>query len=154
MTTVAFDGKVIAADTLAVDGWGLKSIMEDKIRRGFDFFMGFSGDSYDVEKYWSCVKHFKLNEILSYDFDWFDREKTILHALLVNVEGKAWYMSGNTFVRCDHTFHAIGSGRGYAIGAMAYGSTAAGAVSIANRFDNGTNNDCRFYEVAALPEEV
>ena len=62
MTTVAFDGRTMAADTLATDAWGMKETVRDKILRGPDFLAGSAGQNGAIKRWWAQVSGMSLAE--------------------------------------------------------------------------------------------
>ena len=63
MTTVAWDGKTLAADTLATDPWGLKDY-RNKIIRGRNWIAGCAGETHQIVKWERLVRHDDFTTVL------------------------------------------------------------------------------------------
>lgn len=133
MTVIAWDGSVLAADKQATNA-GLK-MTATKIRRINDCICAVSGD-------WDRAQSM---------FEWFARGAKVedypeSQKSTDDFVGMVVVHPDNTVVKYerspypyqieDKTF-AMGSGRDFALGAMATGANAIQAVHIASRFDNG-----------------
>ena len=59
MTTIAFDGKTIAADTLHEDNYGLFD-HASKLYFGTDFVAGGAGMQHHMLKWWKQVKNYQI----------------------------------------------------------------------------------------------
>ena len=148
MTTIAFDGEMIAADTLTTDNWGLRDF-RNKLFVGKDFVAGGSGDRHLILKWWKAVRLMGFDEIIQRGYPDYDPEKncpSILIAHKVPHSG-AFALIGDTFEVCSREFHAIGSGRDYALAAMHLGKNAHEAVLVASQFDNNTGGDIETHQV-------
>lgn len=141
MTTVAFDGRTMAADTLATDGWGMKDRVDDKILRGPDFLCGAAGQNGAIKRWWAQVCQLDLEHVLGYGYPDFDADRNDPAIVLADAAGNIWRHVTGGFFKVFRGFHAVGSGRDYALAAMHLGKTAAEAVAIAMEFDNGTGGD-------------
>jgi len=155
MTTIAFDGSMIVADTLCVDAWGLKSTVKDKIRRGIDYYIGFAGSVHLVEKYWRTVKDEGLFDVLQLGYPDYDPDKSDISIMVCNADGNAWYLSGSTYQKVLPDSHgracrAIGSGRDYALATMHLGYDAMTAVTVAGQFDHCTGGGSVIYYLDSL----
>ncbi len=137
MTTVAWDGKLVACDTLRTDGWGLKQYEPCKVIKGKDFLLGGAGDWPQILKYQRRVASMTAAEILELGYPDY-KEKENDPSLLLVVEGGAYHHGGGVWMRIGRPFYAIGSGRDYAIMAMALGYDAKRAVELTSEFDNDT----------------
>lgn len=140
MTTVAFDGCTMAADTLATDAWGMKERVDDKILRGSNFLVGAAGQDGAIKRWWAQVCHLDLEHVLDYGYPDFNADRDD-PAILLTDGRHIWRHVTGGFFRVSRGFHAVGSGRDYALAAMHLGKTAAEAVAIAMEFDNGTGGD-------------
>lgn len=149
MTTVAWDGNIMASDTLCSDDWGLKTEMRDKIKTGKDFYIGFSGAVSEIEKYWSTIKNKTFDELLEYGNPFFDQEKAGFQALLVSSKYSC-YLIGGRYKKIHRGYHAIGSGRDFAFSAMHLGKTAIEAVKIASEYDVNTGFETVSYKLRDL----
>ncbi len=138
MTTIAFDGKTLAADSLAVDGNGLMHYVE-KIKRGDGFFCGAAGPSHAIKKWWIGSKDKPLAEVLQRGMP--DNESStddVIQVMLVTLTGEIFYTVGQFFEKNTRQFLAIGSGRDFAMSAMYLGESATSAIEVAKVFDHGT----------------
>ena len=132
MTTVAFDGKTLAADTLAC--WGTTPSYRTKIWRTPKNkrwkAIGIAGNTYNVLPVadFICGRTTKKPKQ-------FENDGMIM---LVDKQNKLWMMDGQQVpVEAPMRF-AMGSGGDFALGAMAAGKTAAEAVAIAATLDVNT----------------
>lgn len=141
MTTVAFDGRMMAADTLATDYWGLKEDCRNKILRGPDFLCGSSGEHGAIMRWWATVGTLDLEHVLAYGYPSFNKDWDDPAIMLADASGCIWRHVTGGFFEVSRGFHAVGSGRDYALAAMELGGSAADAVRLAMRFDNGTGGD-------------
>lgn len=147
MTTVAFDGKLMAADSLAVDAWGLRSECHDKILKGRDFLLGCSGSTGLIQKWW--VKHGSTMDaatLIAEGFCDYELDKNDPSLMLVCRQGVYRHVSG-VFLLNDRPFFAVGSGRDYALAALYLGANASHAVEVAAAFDINTGGPiqvCKF----------
>ena len=141
MTTVAFDGRTMAADTLATDNWGLIEWVNDKILRGPDFLAGTSGEHGAIKRWWRVVCGMTLEQLLAYGYPDFDADRNDPAIVLADAAGNIWRHVTGGFFKVSRGFHAVGSGRDYALAAMHLGKTAAEAVALAMEFDHGTGGD-------------
>ena len=151
MTTVAYDGVSIAADSLSTDNWGLISYTKEKIKVGIDFYIAFSGTVHQIHDYWKSIMLMNTEEILNHGYPMYDKEEDGLHALLCCTDGRSWWLSGSCFMRNNRGFHAIGSGRDFAIAAMHLGNSASDAVLLASNFDRGTGGEVIEYKIKNHP---
>ena len=156
MTTVAFDGKTMAADTLATDCWGLKEECNDKIKRGKDFLIGFAGEHGQIERWWKSVSHLYLAELLDAGYEPFVKDSND-PSIVIGAESGCYRHVSGMFFKVSRGFHAVGSGRDYALAAMHCGRSAKEAVLVAMEFDNGTGGEIVSYamnrtETKALTE--
>ena len=141
MTTIAFDGSMMAADSLTEDHWGLKDTAM-KIMVGKDFAVGGAGSSHQFLHWWRSVKHMTAGEVLEHGHPNYHKDDNDPAILLVPFRTRVPYKhTGGLFVPCGRSFHAIGSGRDFALAAMHMGKSASEAVRIASVFDNNTNDD-------------
>ena len=133
MSVIAWDGITLAADKRASDGgfvWTTR-----KILRVRDCLLGFTGTQAFGEQ---MIAWFERGAQLS-DFPDSQRDANDWSGLLVIAPGPAIFKYERTphpLVIYEPTF-AVGSGRDFAMAAMACGRTAREAVEIACRFDSG-----------------
>lgn len=126
MTTIAWDGMTLAADTRGVVGESL-IIESHKVSR-----------LADGRLYAACGRMADL--LLVRDWLTAGGEKPAVDdtfaALLIETSGQAFRLEEKLIpVPLWEPFHACGSGRDFALAAMALGQTAAAAVLLAMRFD-------------------
>ena len=152
MTTIAFDGRNMAADTLSVDDWGLIDHTPDKIKRGVDFLCGGAGDLGQIEAWWAAASSLTLAGVLQYGYPDYEKGGNDPGILLVSTAGEIWSLiSAGIFTRQHRGYHAIGSGRDYALAAMHLGKTAKRAIEVAMAFDNHTGGSIIVKPLAGRP---
>ncbi len=139
MTTIAFDGTTMAADTLCVDNWGFPTAAH-KIMRGTDYLVGGSGPLGTIKRWWNGVgEYWPAAKVIEHGYpEHLDRDWP--HIMLATKNG-IWQLSQNAFIEVTHQHFAIGSGRDYAIAAMHLGKSAEEAVRLAMQYDTGTGGD-------------
>lgn len=138
MTTIAFDGQTIAADTMNQDGHGLKDYAS-KLMIGTNLIVGGAGQSHQIRNWWRKVKTMTVGELLEYGYPDFHHEDDNPAILLVDAATlKCYKLGGSMFELCSRGFHAVGSGRDYALAALHMGRSARQAVQVAMEFDTGT----------------
>lgn len=135
MTTVAWDGKILAGDTLCSRG-GLRTYVESKVFRivsGYDVkLVGFSGDEQNCLWFKSWVEKGMPED---------KRPEFVIDtttALVIDATGCYRYEWRCRPTRILEPFHAIGYGRDLAIASMHYGHTAIEAVELAILYDTYT----------------
>ena len=137
MTTIAYDGKTIAADSRATIGNHISPGNHQKIHElaggSLYAFCGVVSDG------------LKMLAFLTDDLDemptWKPGRTT---AIIVNKKGTLRIYEGTGIWMIQKSkLYAMGSGDAYAYGAMAAGATAAQAVKIASRFDSCTGGTVR-----------
>jgi 20S proteasome alpha/beta subunit len=132
MTTIAWDGSMLAGDRRAnASGMAYET---SKVRRAGDGrLLGFAGEI--------GVGNLML--------DWLDRggarpaaqdTERWVTVLEVTPDGTCWCHGRDARWKVEQPFFAVGSGRDFALAAMALGQDAERAVEIAARFDTGTGN--------------
>lgn len=155
MTTIAWDGAYMVADTLSTDAWGMREHCDDKIMLGKDFIVGGAGQYGVIKRWWKQVSSMTFDMVKSYGVPEFDPDKFDPTLLLVGIEPDGtvgvYRTTQGIFYRTPYRYFAIGSGRDYAMAAMYFGKTAIEAVTCAADLDNGTGkplivrsfDDCR-----------
>lgn len=137
MTTIAFDGRVLAGDRQA--NWGGTPIPTRKVfkvrhpRHGA-WIWGCSGSAAESTAFDRWAKGLGSPTALKGSV-----------VLAVNEDGAIWTMDEQlVWVRLDTDCWAIGSGTDYALGAMKAGASAKEAVEIASALDvhTGLGVDC------------
>jgi hypothetical protein len=131
VTVIAWDGKALAGDRLA--DYGGTRIRVRKVNivswRGQRWLVGAAGSKPIHEAWLRWLRGGDKPAI---------NDSHSFTALLVDEKRRAWQMEWTLEMwRVPHKFHAVGSGRGEALGAMAMGANAQRAVQIAALFDIG-----------------
>lgn len=137
MTTIAWDGKTMACDTLRTDGWGLKQYEPCKVMEGKDFLLGGAGDWSVILKFQKRVAEMSAEQILDLGYPDYKKDENAPSLMLATKFGVFTHGEG-VWMRISRPFHAIGSGRDYALMAMYLGKTAQEAVALTEEFDNDT----------------
>ena len=141
MTTIVFDGKTVAADTLAVDHYGLRSTFH-KIIENKEWLAGLAGDLASSVKWEKATRGMTLDEVLDYGYPTWVKDTDDPAMLLIEREtGTIWKHYTGVFCAHHGVTHAIGSGRDYALAAMYLGKNAKEAVQVAAHFDNYTGSN-------------
>lgn len=141
MTTIAFDGSTIAADTMNRDGHGLKDYAS-KLMIGNNLIVGGAGESHKIRAWWNKVKTMTVSEIIEHGYPDFNPQYNDQAIMLVDtVTLKCYKLAGSMFQLCSRGFHAVGSGRDYALAALHMGQSAPQAVQVAMEFDAGTGGE-------------
>lgn len=141
MTTIAFDGKTLVADTLASDDWGLES-QARKLVESTAWVAGFAGRSAQQYKWAKEAREcLSIDDVLAYGYPTYEKDKDDPAIILIcrNTK-KIWRHSEGIFIAHYGRFFAIGSGRDYALMAMHLGLTAIRAISEVAKFDIHTND--------------
>jgi 20S proteasome alpha/beta subunit len=133
MTTIAWDGHTLAADTRCSSGGMVFRV--SKIRRCPDGrLIGGSGESGAVEAFMTWLQTGNPDGRPEFQ----DRDDDNVHVLEVRLDGTVWWHGRFAPFRVCQEFIAIGSGQHFAMAAMAMGAGAKRAVEIACRFDAGS----------------
>lgn len=130
MTTVAYDGSSIAADTIATAQCGLKRTVH-KLYKGRRYVYGGTGELPDVQRIANWIMAGAKPEDAP-------ENKSDTGGLVVERRtGKAWIVCGEPAIMLplSEPQFAVGNGRDFALAAMACGKTAKQAVEIAIRFN-------------------
>lgn len=141
MTTVAWDGETMSADTLATDAWGMKEEVRNKILRGPDFLLGCAGEHGQIMRWWIGVERMSARDLLMAGYCPYEKETNDPALMLACADGRLYRHTSGIFTPLSRKFHAIGSGRDYALGAMHLGAGSCVAVRTAMEFDNGTGGE-------------
>lgn len=136
MTVIAWDGKVMAGDRMA--DYGGTPLLTRKVQRikskvGTEYLVGHSGNWGFCNAYvaWLVGKREDKPDV---------PQSEGFTVMLVDRAGKVFQVGHSLElleVKPVMHFHAIGSGRGEALGAMAMGAGARKAVQVASRFSIG-----------------
>jgi 20S proteasome alpha/beta subunit len=127
MTTIAYKGGVMAADSLATCN-GMRDSMALKVRRVGPLLIGGAGTAATCERFVDWVRK-GMHGLSPWDGNEGGNSFIVLPDDTIVVFGQ----SGPWRVKSD--FYAMGSGEQIALGAMAHGATAEQAVEHAIRFD-------------------
>lgn len=130
MTIIAWDGKTLAADKRACHGT-YKGGTTTKIHRFQDGLCGISGS---LETGRHFIEWLQAGAIPD-DFPTWDEEKEASFLVIYNDGRVAAYESTPIPLWMEERFHAIGSGREFALAAMYLGKTAKQAVEVACALD-------------------
>lgn len=140
MTTIAWDGRIIAADSLTSEDSGIMHGNLDKLHVGRDFIVGLAGTRADSVRWLRTLSaSTSADEIIARGYPEYSTDNDP-HILLVKIGGHAYTHTQGVFVEfqgtCNgHMCWAIGSGREVAIGAMLAGASAEQAVKFAAEVD-------------------
>ena len=148
MTTIAWDGKTVAADWQC----GFHKTQVPKIERVKGGIAGGAGQSNlcaMIPEYFNDERdRLKYRQAA----DQIDKDVTILR--VIDEDSAELWMHGTYGApRIVHPPFAIGSGSEYAMGAMAMGASAAEAVKVAHRFDQHTGREVDVLFVGENPNE-
>lgn len=152
MTTIVYDTKTLASDSLSAVG---DTIYEDDCQKIFPSVgpfavLGVAGNYQDALDVIDTIKDFtKIDQIRGLDYKTLGWECAMI---AITHDGQVWHYTGaySFELRPDLPF-AIGSGAHYAIGAMHRGATAREAVETAARYDLYTND--KVQEATLVTEE-
>lgn len=138
MTTIAWDGKMLAADRRAQAGYGLIFTTRKIMRTADGRLIGGAGqaDIAEAMKKWLSLPEPERGERPLFQ-ETGDHNTIVLEIML---DGTCLRHEQYGCVAVLDQFHAIGGGRDFAIAAMALGKSAAEAIELASRFDCGTGN--------------
>lgn len=129
MTTIAWDGKILAADSQMSSSF-IDPLRISKIRRVDDLIFGLAGGAGMMDAFTDFLKG---NE----DRSRFDRVLKNFSAIVIGRGKVLFYCDDLEPIECG-TPQAIGSGEQFAMGAMFAGATAEQAVLIAIKLDTGS----------------
>ena len=145
MTTVAWDGRTLAADRQSTSNDGCRTSQVTKIRRMPDGRLAAAAGAAA-----------RCNAYLTWLADqsqprpaWQDSTETSVYALEVLLDGTLLKHEEHGFFVLECPFAAMGSGASYALAAMACGKSAAEAIEIAARFDAWTGGGVDVLELMA-----
>lgn len=141
MTTIAYDGHAMVADTLATDSWGMKEVVRDKIWANARLLVGAAGEYGAIHRW--MVGHLNdgtsIGHLLQSGYPSYNKDSDDPAIIVVARNTGAVYRHvAGVFARVSRPFHAVGSGRDYALAAMHLGRDAVEAVRVAAEFDVNT----------------
>lgn len=135
MTTIAWDGTSLVADKLVTDNHGLKSTVT-KIFRENGNLVGFSGEAWLAQEFRAWVRDGGNPE--KYPAKMKEGSGT---GLVISSSRQIRIYEGGPYpIEMEQKYHAIGSGRDFAIAAMYLGKTAREAIAVAHQFNTGTGS--------------
>lgn len=134
MTTIAWDGKTLAADRQTSYGTTpMPSTKIEKIKwKGKEALIGSAGRCEDCDNVIDWIKTGKNKPEIDDD----NRDFSII--VVTKDDGVLYAAQSLYFHKVGHNQWAIGSGGDYALGAMKFGATAAQAIEIASQLDTQT----------------
>jgi len=133
MSVIAWDGKMIAADKQATCS-GMRFTTTKMRRLPSGEVLAWTGEQDGGE----LLAIWYANGADITKWPEFQKDKELWVRLIVaNVSVVKFYERQPIAVVVEDAYMAWGSGRDYAMGAMAFGADAEHAVSIASKFDNG-----------------
>lgn len=151
MTTIAYRNGVLAADSAVTWGDVFLGTAQKLFRGPTNGVLGFSGDL--------SLSAWAQEWAEEHDFDrtflkkeWDTRSDGAI--IWVKPDLTIWAVFDGATVQITAPFAAIGSGRDLALGAMAAGADAVGAISIACGLDTKSKHPVRFLEVNPAPEDT
>lgn len=136
MTTIATDGKSMAADRLVTSDTAIHGVTTKIVQLDDGTIIGHTGNAYQFE---SFVTWYKMHRPEPFDC------RDDMEALVLTPDGviRCYDQYGRSYVA--DAPQATGSGCRVAIGAMAAGATPAEAVEIASRYDTKTGGGVDSY---------
>ena len=135
MTTIAFDGKTMACDTLVTCGSSCYNT-DTKIYENDAYVIGVAGDAGVGTM---LIEGPDILQPRNYDFDFealvFVKDAQKLYKVAFY---KSWDCALSSVIPVADKFSAVGSGSPYALAAMYLGYTATRAITVAAAFDTNT----------------
>lgn len=140
MTTIAWDGKTLAADKRATGNLPIAIITKifRLVYEDHHYLIGAEGEINICNQLTNWARQgFKESM-----FSGADTTVTKARMLVIKDDYTIQVYGNNSYYpyAIQNTFYALGSGRGYAIGAMHCGKNAIEAVEIASLYDHHTGN--------------
>lgn len=136
MTTIAWDGRTLAADRLSTND-GCRMGQATKVRRMPDGRLAACAGAAT-----RCMAYFAwLTDKTQPRPAWQDSTETSVHALEILLDGTLLRHEEHGSYELEGNRAALGSGASYALAAMACGKGAADAVRVAALFDVWTGSD-------------
>jgi len=141
MTTIAYDGNYLAADSRSCVGQG-GIIGESKVKIFINdnYIVGLSGKAAESRL---LVQY--LNGDIKLEYGQLEGGASLL--VVERATSQAFYMANSLELEMIDTPAADGSGADYALGAMLHGADAVEAVEIASKLDAFTNNEIRVVNI-------
>lgn len=140
MTTIAWDGEFMAADSMVTVNGRMNQLNVHKLKRGLDFIMGASGNVSHIEGWWRSASTMRLPDVIAYGYPDYEDGKNEPCIMIAAPDGRLFTHSAGMFLEFQGTISgrrvwAIGSGDEIAIGALLAGATAEAAVHLASDVD-------------------
>ncbi len=132
MTVIAFDGKSISADKMAVESGLIRKCTKIFLIRHFTYGKCIVAISGDLAGGHQLIKWFNAGEEAK---DWPENQKTDnwSRLIILSKDGLFLYEQLCQKIFIEDQVFACGSGRDFAMGAMLQGASAMSAVAIASR---------------------
>ncbi len=145
MTTIAWKGRTLAADTQLTwtdNSWSYcRKIVKLGGEQGAIAYAGQVDSEYHFHKWFLAGEN--LNE-----WDHFFLKKPSFSAIYIDKYKDVWtFNDGPERMLIEHEFHAIGSGNSLASAALHLGMTAKDAILFASELDTTTNNLVDTYDI-------
>jgi 20S proteasome alpha/beta subunit len=139
VTVIAFDGRTLAADKRAVQA-GHAFPVQKVFRLDRDRLAGVSGN---LGRAMAVVDWLRTARPDPDAFPGSDKEDEYVQVMVVHRDGRirVYENTPHPFA-VDRPFHAIGSGRDFAIVALHLGHTAVEAVAVTAEYASGCGNGC------------
>jgi ATP-dependent protease HslVU (ClpYQ) peptidase subunit len=149
MTTIAFDGRYLAADSLICtndtkEGY-VKKIIATNIKEQFDAIVAFAGEYAAALAFIDSLRENYPNAYAKPNYGEPDYCALVVHSCGGFDEYTSKYEYPETFKSLTN-FRAMGSGVNFALGAMAAGKNAKEAVEIAIQFDAKSGGDVLVFD--------
>lgn len=148
MTTCAWFGNQAAADTLGEQNclrmYNSKIYHNDRV-----VLMG-AGIRHQIMNHWKAIKDMELAGILDFGFPNYQPGECDPGMILVSrqhTQHNAWYLTGSVWTKINRPYHAIGSGRDFALAAMRLGKSPREAVELSAEFDVYTGGEIEVVEI-------
>lgn len=143
MTTIAYDGRYLAADTLALRNGNRSNIKCHKMRLVGAFAYAASGEWASIVG--QVVKWHQEGAVPDDLPPYGGGSLTIVNT----ISGRVWAVAGPQMPYLDEEAapYAVGTGGDIALGAMDAGATAMEAVAVAIKHDNCTGGDVEFIDM-------
>lgn len=154
MTTIAYRGGILAADTL-IAYTHYTNGTRDKIAECGDYHVAMAGPTYLKSEFEGWVRSgCSASSVPPIIMD----NQHEFSAILVAPWGAAFEFGHGYLIPIDADYHAIGSGAQFAMGAMAFGASAEDAIQCAMAHDKATGGHVTtytapFFSAASLPAE-
>jgi ATP-dependent protease HslVU (ClpYQ) peptidase subunit len=145
MTTIAFRGRILAADTQLTWDDNTKTLcrkLYPQPGKGCIAFAGDTADEWYFKQWWLAGEN-----IATWDYE-HGQKKPNFDALYIDQWKDVWYYTdGPAKIAIEHEFFAIGSGAPIAMVAMHMGMSAKEAISFTSEISTTTNNLIDTYDV-------